>query len=114
GIGGYETLQATLPKSFFDLTAIKWQQIVNWFITIVPIWFIGMTLYQRIYAAGDRKTAQRAWFVAGLFEYPVMAFTGVILGLFAKAAFETGIIGGSVEGTFDPEMGLPLLLRNIL
>ncbi len=114
GIGGYETLQATLPQSFFDLSAIRWQQIVNWFITIVPIWFIGMTLYQRIYAAGDRKTAQRAWFVAGLFEYPVMAFTGVILGLFAKAAFETGIIGGSVGGTFDPEMGLPLLLRNIL
>lgn len=114
GIGGYETLQATLPKTFFDLSAIKWQQIVNWFITIVPIWFIGMTLYQRIYAAGDRKTAQRAWFVAGLFEYPVMAFTGVILGLFAKAAFETGIIGGSVSGAFDPEMGLPLLLRNIL
>jgi solute:Na+ symporter, SSS family len=114
GIGGYETLQAALPKNFFDLTAIKWQQIVNWFITIVPIWFIGMTLYQRIYAAGDRKTAQRAWFVAGLFEYPVMAFTGVILGLFAKAAFETGIIGVGMEGTFDPEMGLPLLLRNIL
>lgn len=114
GIGGYETLKATLPQNFFDLSAIKWQQIVNWFITIVPIWFIGMTLYQRIYAAGDRKTAQRAWFVAGLFEYPVMAFTGVILGLFAKAAFETGIIGGSVSGAFDPEMGLPLLLRNIL
>lgn len=114
GIGGYETLKATLPQNFFDLTAIKWQQIVNWFVTIVPIWFIGMTLYQRIYAAGDKKTAQRAWFVAGLFEYPVMAFTGVVLGMFAKAAFETGIIGGSVDGTFDPEMGLPLLLRNIL
>jgi solute:Na+ symporter, SSS family len=73
-----------------------------------------MTLYQRIYAAGDRKTAQRAWLVAGLFEYPVMAFTGVILGLFAKAAFETGIIGGNLQGALDPEMGLPLLLRTIL
>ncbi len=114
GIGGYETLQSTLPDSFFDLTAISWQQIVNWFITIVPIWFIGMTLYQRIYAAGDKKTAQRAWFVAGLFEYPVMAFTGVILGLFAKAAFENGIIGAGIEGAMDPEMGLPILLRTIL
>ncbi len=114
GIGGFETLQATLPQNFFDLSAIRWQQIVNWFITIVPIWFIGMTLYQRIYAAGNRKTAQRAWFVAGLFEYPVMAFTGVILGLFARAAFETGIIGSTMGETIDPEMGLPLLLRNIL
>ncbi|MFW6277729.1 MAG: sodium:solute symporter family protein, partial [Prolixibacteraceae bacterium] len=114
GIGGWETLQTTLPDTFFDLTAISWQQIVNWFITIVPIWFIGMTLYQRIYAAGDKKTAQRAWFVAGLFEYPVMAFTGVILGLFARAAFENGIISAGITGVMDPEMGLPVLLRTIL
>lgn len=114
GIGGYETLKATLPANFFSLTAITWQQIVNWFITIVPIWFVGMTLYQRIYAAGDRKTAQKAWFIAGLFEYPIMAFTGVLLGMFAKVAFENGIIGGNVTGNFDPEMGLPVLLRTIL
>ncbi|MFA7490367.1 MAG: sodium:solute symporter family protein [Mariniphaga sp.] len=113
-IGGYETLRATLPDSFFTLSAVSWQQLVNWFITIVPIWFIGMTLYQRIYAAGDKKTAQRAWLVAGLFEYPVMAFTGVILGLFARAAFENGIIGSPAQGTMDPEMGLPVLLRTIL
>jgi SSS family solute:Na+ symporter len=114
GIGGYETLKTTLPPSFFSLTAISWQQIVNWFITIVPIWFVGMTLYQRIYAAGDKKTAQKAWFVAGLFEYPIMAFSGVLLGMFAKVAFENGIIGGNVIGNFDPEMGLPVLLRTIL
>jgi len=114
GIGGYDTLKATLPAHYFSLTAISWQQIVNWFITIVPIWFIGMTLYQRIYASRDQKTAQRAWFIAGLFEYPVMAFTGVILGLFAKVAFLNGIIGSEIEGTLDPEMGLPVLLRTIL
>jgi SSS family solute:Na+ symporter len=114
GIGGYEVLKSTLPGSFFSFTNISWQQIVNWFITIVPIWFIGMTLYQRIYAAGDKKTAQKAWFIAGIFEYPVMAFTGVILGLFAKVAFENGMIGAGMNGNFDPEMGLPLLLRTIL
>ncbi len=114
GIGGYDTLKATLPAKFFSLTEISWQQIVNWFITIIPIWFIGMTLYQRIYASRDKKTAQRAWFIAGLFEYPIMAFTGVILGLFAKAAFINGIIGQNVTGTLDPEMGLPILLRTIL
>ena len=114
GIGGYDTLKAMLPANFFDLTAVSWQQIVNWFVTIVPIWFIGMTLYQRIYASRDKKTAQRAWFIAGLFEYPIMAFTGVILGLFAKAAYLNGIIGSEIEGALDPEMGLPILLRTIL
>jgi solute:Na+ symporter, SSS family len=114
GIGGYEVLKNTLPDNFFSLTDVSWQQLVNWFVTIVPIWFIGMTLYQRIYAAGDKKTAQKAWFIAGLFEYPLMAFTGVILGLFARVAFENGIIGSGVSGELDPEMGLPFLLRNIL
>lgn len=112
GIGGYETLMSTLDPSFFRLTSVSWNQIVNWVITIVPIWFIGMTLYQRIYASGDKKRAQKAWFIAGLFEYPLMAFTGVALGLFARVAFENGIIAS--EGELDPEMGLPLLLRNIL
>jgi len=114
GIGGYEVLKNTLPDNFFSLTDVSWQQLVNWFVTIVPIWFIGMTLYQRIYAAGDKKTAQKAWFIAGLFEYPLMAFTGVILGLFARVAFENGIIGSGISGELDPEMGLPLLLRTIL
>jgi SSS family solute:Na+ symporter len=112
GVGGYKALVSTLDPDFFSLTSISWSQLVNWFITIVPIWFIGMTLYQRIYASGDKKRAQKAWFIAGLFEYPLMAFTGVILGLFARVAFENGIIGSGES--LDPEMGLPLLLRNIL
>jgi solute:Na+ symporter, SSS family len=113
-VGGYDAVRGALPAEYFSLANITWQQIANWFITIVPIWFIGMTLYQRIYAAGDKKSAQKAWFVAGLFEYPVMAFTGVILGLFARVAFENGLIGGGAEGAFDPEMGLPVLLRTVL
>ncbi len=114
GVGGFETISKTLPHDFFNLSAISWQQIVNWFITIIPIWFIGMTLYQRIYAAGDKKTAQRAWFIAGLFEYPLMAFTGVLLGMFARVAYENGMIENHLGGALDPEMGLPVLLRTLL
>ena len=114
GIGGFESIRSTLPSQFFELSAVSWQQIANWFITIIPIWFIGMTLYQRIYAAGDKKTAQRAWFIAGLFEYPIMAFTGVLLGMFARVAFENGIIGNQLDTALDPEMGLPILLKTLL
>jgi solute:Na+ symporter, SSS family len=35
-----------------------------------------MTLYQRIYACKDEKTAKKAWYMAGVFEWPVMAFLG--------------------------------------
>ncbi|SHF19959.1 solute:Na+ symporter, SSS family [Mariniphaga anaerophila] len=113
-IGGYETIKTTLAPSFFSLTSISWQQMVNWMFTIIPIWFIGMTLYQRIYAAKSAKTAKRGWFIAGLFEYPVMAFVGVILGMFARVAVENGQLPGFSMANIDAEMGLPLLLKNVL
>jgi SSS family solute:Na+ symporter len=83
-------------------------------ITIIPIWFIGMTLYQRIYASKDRKTAQKGWLIAGLFEYPLMAFVGVTLGMFARVALENGLLPGYSIHNLDAEMGLPVLLRTVL
>ena len=82
--------------------------------TIIPIWFIGMTLYQRIYAAKNTRAAQQGWFIAGLFEYPVMAFMGVILGMFARVAVENQLLPGYSAATLDAEMGLPLLLKTVL
>jgi SSS family solute:Na+ symporter len=113
-IGGLEAIQSTLDPSFLSLRSISWQKLVNWMFTIVPIWFIGMTLYQRIYAAKDTKTAQRGWFIAGLFEYPLMAFIGVILGMFARVALENGLLPGYTSSNLDAEMGLPVLLRTVL
>ena len=113
-IGGMEAITSTLQPSFLSLTAISWQKVVNWMFTIIPIWFIGMTLYQRIYAAKDTKTAQKGWFIAGLFEYPLMAFIGVVLGMFARVALEQGILAGYTISNIDAEMGLPVLLRTVL
>lgn len=116
-VGGWETISTTLSPSYFSLTQISWHTLVNWAVTIIPIWFIGMTLYQRIYASRSEKEAQKAWFIAGFFEWPFMAFMGVLLGLFARVAAEQGMfeIHGflTAEG-MDPELGLPLLLREIL
>src|SRR5690606_3711010 len=89
----------------------------NWAITIIPIWFIGMTLYQRIYASRDEKTAKRAWYLAGVFEWPIMACMGVLLGLFARVAVQQGrfeAIGYSAIADMDSEMGLPVLLRTVV
>ncbi|MBN1185241.1 MAG: sodium:solute symporter family protein [Bacteroidales bacterium] len=113
-IGGMESIRSTLSADFLRLNSVSWHTIVNWMFTIIPIWFIGMTLYQRIYAAKDTKTAQRGWFIAGLFEYPVMAFLGVVLGMFARVAFENGMLPGFNSGNPDAEMGLPVLLKTIL
>jgi SSS family solute:Na+ symporter len=116
-VGGWEGIQSHVPANFLSLGNITFVQGFNWLITIVPIWFVGMTLYQRIYACRDEKTAVKAWRIAGLFEWPVMAFMGVVLGLFSKIAFEQNMFAemGFAAGTsLDPELGLPLLLSTIL
>lgn len=113
--GGISDMRKVLPENFLSLKNVSWPQLVNWGITIIPIWFIGMTLYQRIFASKNKKSAQKAWFIAGLFEYPVMAFSGVILGLYARIAFIEGYFPAySAIETFDPEIGVPLLLKTIL
>lgn len=116
-VGGWEALQNTLPPEFFTLTNLSWQDLVNWAITIIPIWFVGMTLYQRIYSCRDEKTAKKAWFYAGVFEWPIMAIMGVTLGLIARAAADQGMfeyLGTEGLAEADPEKGLPMLLRTVL
>lgn len=110
-LGGWDGIKSVLPESHFSLMNVDTVQIINWFVTILPVWFIGMTLYQRIFACGTLRKAQKAWFIAGVFEWPFMAFLGVILGLFARAGFEQGLFNMS---QIDPEMGLPLFLKSLL
>ncbi|WP_158859147.1 sodium:solute symporter family protein [Lunatibacter salilacus] len=112
-VGGWEVIQRTLPAEYFSLTNLTWQDLANWGITIMPIWFVGMTLYQRIFASRDVKSAKKAWYIAGVFEWPIMAFMGVSLGVLAKVAFELDMIAVA-EDTLDPEMGLPILLSTVL
>lgn len=116
-IGGIDVIKETVSPEFLSFSNVTWQKLVNWAITIIPIWFVGMTLYQRIYASKGKKQAQKAWFIAGLFEWPLMAFMGVVLGLFSRIAFENGMfaeLGYALGSKFDPEMGLPILLNTVL
>jgi SSS family solute:Na+ symporter len=93
-----------LPKEYFTLTNIAPYEFINWMVTIIPIWLIGMTLYQRMYACKDERDAKKAWYIAGLFEYPIMAFTGVFLGMCARVVFPEA----------EKEMALPMLIRDVL
>jgi len=103
-VGGIPGLRDALPAEHFDLFAIAPMTFLNWIVTIVPIWFVGMTLYQRIYACRTSRDAKKAWYFAGLLEYPLMAFTGVVLGMCAR------VLHPGVEA----ETGVPLLISSIL
>jgi len=116
-VGGLEGIREVVEPEMLQLTNITWQQALNWSITIIPIWFVGMTLYQRIYASRSTADAKKAWYLAGLFEWPIMAFMGVMLGLMARVAAEQGLfldLGVSEAGDIHQEQGLPMLLRTIL
>lgn len=54
-VGGWEVIQSTLSPEMLTLTNVSWQNLVYWLVTIFPIWYIGMTLYQRIYASRDEN-----------------------------------------------------------
>ncbi len=103
-LGGIASLRENLPPEFFSLGNIAPVTFINWMFTIVPIWLIGMTLYQRMFACRNEQEARRAWFIAGIFEYPVMAFMGVFLGMCARVMFPE----------VESEMGLPLLITHTL
>jgi SSS family solute:Na+ symporter len=103
-VGGWQVLNTNLPAEFFSFTNISLVQFINWIFTIVPIWFIAMTLYQRIYACRNEKEARRAFYIAGILEYPVMAYLGVFLGMIARIFFPEA----------EPEMAMPMLLRDVL
>ncbi len=116
-IGGMEAIRSTVDPAMLTFSNVSWQDIVYWAVTIIPIWFVGMTLYQRIYACRDEKTAKKAWYFAGLFEWPIMAILGVLLGLFARVAADQGMfdyLGSADISATDPETGLPMLLRTVL
>ncbi|MDX9751016.1 MAG: sodium:solute symporter family protein [Flavobacteriales bacterium] len=115
-VGGWAAVSGTLGPEFLALNNVGAATLVNWAVTIVPIWFVGMTLYQRIYASRSERQARQAWFIAGLFEWPVMAFIGVALGMLARVAAEQGMFAAipGAHAAMDPELGLPMLLRTIL
>lgn len=116
-VGGWESIRHVLEPEMLRLDNISWWQFVNWGLTILPIWFVGMTLYQRIYSCKSEREAKKAWYIAGVFEWPIMAFLGVALGLLGRMAFEQGFfaeMGYTSFADFDPEMGIPLMLRNIM
>lgn len=106
-IGGLSSLRETLPPEYFSLGNITVVTFTNWMVTIIPIWLIGMTLYQRMYACKNAKEARRAWYIAGIFEYPIMAFTGVFLGMCAHVVFPNLPLSKA-------EMAMPMLIKDVL
>jgi len=93
-LGGIAGLRAALPPEYFSLTNISAITLLNWMVTIIPIWLIAMTLYQRAFACATTRDARRAWYLAGILEYPIMAFEcrGEVDSELGGGSWEVGLV----------------------
>jgi SSS family solute:Na+ symporter len=65
--------------------AAGWSQMLAWFFSIFPVWFISIAGFQRIVAARDEKTARRAFILTGVpIEWPLFAIGSTLVGMFAR------------------------------
>ncbi len=102
--GGWEGMRAALPAAHFSLSNVSGKQFLMWMMAIIPIWFLAMTLYQRIFAMRSEREARRAFYFAAFLEWPIVAFVGVFLGMMGRVLYPGA----------EPEMGLPLVIRDVL
>ncbi len=108
GWGGLVEQLSADPQtaSLVDWGAIGWKQLLGWFFSIIPIWFISIAALQRIVAARDEKTARRAFLLTGVpIEWPLFAIGSTLVGLFARVL--------APELT-DPELATPTMILTLL
>ena len=110
-VGGWDGMVEQLASSpdtasLTDWTAAGWKQMLGWFFAIIPVWFISIVGLQRIVAARDVKTAQRAFFLTGVpIEWPMFAIGSTLVGMFAR------ILMPELE---DAELATPMMIMTLL
>lgn len=110
-VGGWNAMIGTLSsnqetENMLDWTAAGWKQIIGWFLAVIPIWFISVVGLQRIIAARDVKTAQRAFFLTGIpLEWPLFAVGSALVGMCARIL---------MPDLPDPEMATPMMIMTLL
>jgi SSS family solute:Na+ symporter len=70
-VGYDDAIKTTLDPKYLSLTNVHWYQILNWSVTIIPIWFVGMTLYQKLCKQGRKKETKKSMAHCGCFEWPI-------------------------------------------
>ncbi len=110
-VGGLQNMIDTLNSNpetatLTDWTAAGWKTILGWFFSLIPIWFIAIVGIQRIVAARDVKTAQRAFLITGIpIEWPLFAIGSTLVGMIARIL---------IPDLADPEMATPMMILTLL
>lgn len=110
-VGGWQAMFDALAAnpetvSMTDWTAAGWKTLLGWFFAVIPVWFISVVGLQRIVAARDARTAQRAFFLTGIpIEWPIFAIGSTVVGMFARIL---------MPELSDPELATPTMILTLL
>ena len=110
-VGGIDGIVAHFSASpetsrLVDWTAAGFPEILGWFLSIFPVWFISIAGFQRIIAARDEKTARRAFLLTGVpLEWPLFAIGSTLVGMFARIL---------TPELADPELATPTMIVMLL
>jgi SSS family solute:Na+ symporter len=110
-VGGWRAMVDRLTSTPETAAMMNWgaagfKQMLGWFFSVFPLWFIAITGLQRIVAARDEKTARRAFFLTGVpIEWPLFAIGSTLVGMFARIL---------VPGLSDAELATPTMILMLL
>ena len=110
-VGGISEMIAFFESDSDTATMVQWgaagwPQMLAWFFSIFPVWFISIAGFQRIIAAESEKTARRAFVLTGIpIEWPLFAIGSTLVGMFARIL--------TPELT-DPELAAPTMIQMLL
>lgn len=110
-VGGWEGIVAHFgaePSTalLVDWYAVGWKQLLGWFFSIFPVWFISIAAMQRIVAARDEQTARRAFLFTGVpIEWPLFAIGSTLIGLIARML---------LPELTDAELATPMVIMELL
>ena len=83
-----------------------WKQIIGWFLSIFPVWFISIATFQRVIAAKDEETAKKGIFLTGIpIEWPLFAVGTTLVGMYARVL---------LPGLVDAELATPNMILKLL
>ena len=110
-VGGWSGIVAHFSAdpattSLVDWGAVGWPQLIGWFFSIFPVWFISIAAMQRIVAARDERTARWAFFLTGVpIEWPLFAIGSTLIGMIARML---------LPDIADPELATPMIIMELL
>ena len=98
--------QDPATASFVDWGSVEPKELIGWFLSVFPVWFISIAAMQRIIAARDVGVAQRAFLLTGVpIEWPLFAIGATLVGLIARML---------MPDLSDPELATPMMIMTVL